>query len=319
MVEVHASRRVATWMLTACGIWLAALGFYFMVLRPPLLPEDLRFMGTTFAAIRAAAPGFEAWLQTVFFVMGGFMAGAGVLTVFVATVAMPLRLRGTASAIALSGVATVATMSAANFVLHSDYRWLLLMPVLIWLAGLSVYVARKQPNSSADRPPYALHAESSLFIEAPPHALFTLLDDHQRLASHMSKSSWMMAGSSMSISTDAAHGQEVGSSIRLSGKVLGIELNVDEVVTRREPPWSKTWATIGVPRLLVMGSYAMGFVIADHRGGALLRIFIDYNLPTAGAGRWLGKLFGNAYAKWCTTRMATDAAALSRAAHPAST
>jgi hypothetical protein len=160
---------------------------------------------------------------------------------------------------------------------------------------------------------HAFHAESSLFIEAPPQLLFTLLDDHQRLSSHMSKSSWMMAGSSMTISIDAAHGHEVGSRIRLSGRVLGIELNVEEVVTERQPPWSKTWATIGVPRLLVIDSYVMGFVVADQRGGALLRVFIDYNLPTSGVGRWLGKLFGSAYAKWCTTRMVTDAAAHSRA------
>lgn len=33
----------------------------------------------------------------------------------------------------------------------------------------------------------------------------------------------------------------------------------------------------------------------------------------AGIGRWLGKLFGNAYARWCTKRMASDAAAAFRA------
>lgn len=75
--------------------------------------------------------------------MGGFIAGAGVLTVFVATVAMPARLKGTSWAIALSGTLTVALMSATNFALHSDFRWLLLAPVLIWLAGLVLYVARR--------------------------------------------------------------------------------------------------------------------------------------------------------------------------------
>jgi hypothetical protein len=93
--------------------------------------------------------------------------------------------------------------------------------------------------------------------------VFKLLDDHQRLSSHMTKSSWMMAGSSMTISTDEAHGQAVGSKIRLSGKVLGIELNVEEVVTKREPRSSKTWATIGAPQLLVIGPYVMGFAITS--------------------------------------------------------
>jgi hypothetical protein len=39
----------------------------------------------------------------------------------------------------------------------------------------------------------------------------------------------------------------------------------------------------------------------------------DYDLPQQGIGRWLGKLFGNAYARWCTKRMASDAAAAFRA------
>jgi hypothetical protein len=45
--EVLKNRDVATWMLTACGAWLVILGIYFSLLRPPLLPEDLQFMGTT--------------------------------------------------------------------------------------------------------------------------------------------------------------------------------------------------------------------------------------------------------------------------------
>lgn len=71
-------------MLIACGVWLVALGLYFIFLRPPLLPEDTRFMGSSLALVRAAVPGLEGWLQRVFIVMGGCMAGAGVLTVFAA-------------------------------------------------------------------------------------------------------------------------------------------------------------------------------------------------------------------------------------------
>lgn len=133
-------RHVATWMLIACGIWLVGLGCYFIVLRPPLLPEDLRFMGTTLARIRTGVPGLESWLKTVFRVMGGFMASAGLLTVFVATVAMPSRLKGTSWIVALAGALTVALMSASNFALHSDFRWVLLVPALVWLAGLLLYV-----------------------------------------------------------------------------------------------------------------------------------------------------------------------------------
>ena len=143
MITRTTNRPISTWMLVACGVWLVGLGLYFIFLRPPLLPEDPRFMGTTLVQIRAAVPGLERWLERVFTVMGGFIAGAGVLTVFVAAVAMPARLKGTSWAIALSGALTVALMSATNFVIHSDFRWLLLMPALIWFAALVAYVARR--------------------------------------------------------------------------------------------------------------------------------------------------------------------------------
>ena len=133
---------VSTWLLAGCGMWLIALGLYFAVLRPPLLPEDPRFMGTTLAQIRAGVPGLETWLSRMFIVMGGFMAGAGVLTLFVATTAIRLGLKGTAWALALSGALTVGLMSASNFALHSDFRWVLLFPALIWFTGLVTYVLR---------------------------------------------------------------------------------------------------------------------------------------------------------------------------------
>ena len=139
--DVTKNLRVSAWMLTACGVWLVGLGLYFILLRPPLLPEDPRFMGTTLAQIRTAVPGLESWLQKVFTVMGGFMAGAGVLTVFVATVAMPKRLTGTSSTIALSGALTLALMSVMNFAISSDFRWWLLLPALTWLVGLVFYIA----------------------------------------------------------------------------------------------------------------------------------------------------------------------------------
>lgn len=120
-----------------------ALGLYFIFARPPLLPEDLRFMGSAIDQLRSSTPGLEAWLQRVFIVMGGFMMGCGVLTVYVARVAMPLRLPGTSWSIGITGVLTVAAMSASNFLLHSDFRWLLLVPALLWLAGVVLYVAER--------------------------------------------------------------------------------------------------------------------------------------------------------------------------------
>jgi hypothetical protein len=131
--------RISMWLLTACGAWLIALGAYFILVRPALLPEDPRFIGTALEQLREAAPGLEAWLRIVFTVMGGFMAGAGVLTVFLARTAVPARLKGTGWVIALAGLPTVVLMSAMNFVLHSDFRWVLLLPALIWVVAVALY------------------------------------------------------------------------------------------------------------------------------------------------------------------------------------
>ena len=151
----------------------------------------------------------------------------------------------------------------------------------------------------------ARHLESAAFIEASPQAVFAFIDDHARFSSHMTESSWMMGGGRMSVEVDDAKGQAVGSHIRLSGRVFGVPLHLDEVVTRREAPINKVWETVGSPQLLVIGAYSMGVQITPERGGSRLRVFIDYHLPDGAVTHWLGWLFGRLYARWCVERMLT--------------
>lgn len=54
MTTSHIKRRISAWLLIACGVWLIGLGVYFIAVRPPLLPEDLRYMHVTLTLIRAA-------------------------------------------------------------------------------------------------------------------------------------------------------------------------------------------------------------------------------------------------------------------------
>ena len=131
---------VSKWIFVACGIWLVVLGIYFLFLRPALLPEDPRYIGSSLEAIRSAAPGLERWLGHVFNVMGGFMIATGAITMLVACRMLARRERGTFAALSVAGAAGVALMSATNFLLSSDFRWLLLLPALLWLAGLLCYL-----------------------------------------------------------------------------------------------------------------------------------------------------------------------------------
>lgn len=151
------------------------------------------------------------------------------------------------------------------------------------------------------------HFESNVDVDAAASDIFTLLDDHSRLSAHMTKPSWMMAGSVMTLEFDAFKGRAVGAFIRLTGRVLGIPLSVEEVVTERNLPLRKVWNTIGRPQLLVIGPYRMGYQITPTSPPSHLRVFIDYALPEGPVSYWLGRLFGNFYAHWCTQRMANDA------------
>jgi uncharacterized membrane protein len=161
--------------------------------------------------------------------------------------------------------------------------------------------------STASMPMF--HCEHSVVVRAPAEAVFSYLDDHRRLSAHMSRSSWMMAGSRMSLTLDAAEGRAVGSIIRLSGRVLGLLLAVEERITVRTPPRGKGWETIGTPRLLVIGHYRMGFQITPQSEATALCVFLDYALPTTLPARLFGRLIGHFYARWCVERMARDAAA----------
>ena len=146
-------------------------------------------------------------------------------------------------------------------------------------------------------------------VRAPPGDVFAFLDEHARLTSHMGKRSLAMGGGSMAVEFDEGRGKVVGSKLRLVGTAFGIRLGVEEVVIERVPPHRKSWETVGEPRLLVIGPYRMGFIIENLGQTSQVTVFIDYELPRRAPWRWLGKMLGRAYARWCTERMAGDAAA----------
>ena len=151
------------------------------------------------------------------------------------------------------------------------------------------------------------HEEARIQISGAADQLFARLDDPTRFTEHMSKRSWRMGWGRLETTLDEGRGRTVGSHIRIHGRVLGILLHLDEVITKRDPPRLKEWETVGEPRLLVIGSYRMRFEVAPQHRYSELHVSIDYDLPRAGVGRFLGRLFGRAYAKWCTRRMAQDA------------
>ena len=154
---------------------------------------------------------------------------------------------------------------------------------------------------------YPFHHESSGLARAPVEQVFAFLDDPKALAAHMGESSMMMLGSHMSIDVDAGRGRVIGSTIRMHGRMMGIRLSLEEVVTKRQVPAVKVWETIGTPELLVISHYRMGFELTRNGASSLLRVFIDYSLPIKPPGSWFGYWLGAVYARWCTRQMVMGA------------
>lgn len=149
------------------------------------------------------------------------------------------------------------------------------------------------------------HEESSALIGALPEVLFAQLDDPARLGRHMAKPSLMMLGGAMTYELDDAKGQAVGSRIRMSGRAAGIEVFVEERVTARDPPWRKTWETVGRPRLVVMDWYRMGFTLSAEAKGTRLVAFIDFR--PSGWPPLVAQPIARAYAGWCLSQILRDA------------
>lgn len=144
------------------------------------------------------------------------------------------------------------------------------------------------------------YSESAKIL-ASPSEVFDYIDDHNKFSSHMNTSSPMMGGGKMNTYVDALKGQAVGSHIKMDGKVFGIYVSLDEVVTEHVPPHRKVWKTVGIPNLLIIGQYQMKVEIEPDGPGSKLTVSINYDLPKSFV--WLGKLLSGWYAKWCVQQM----------------
>jgi hypothetical protein len=163
---------------------------------------------------------------------------------------------------------------------------------------------------------YDRHEEATTDVAAEPDTVFDFLDDHANLSSHMARRSWMMLGTSMDLFIDDGGAKSVGSRFGFSGRMFGLPLRVEQIVTGRQRPMRKVWETVGNPGLWVIGAYQMGFEISPVARGAKLRVFLDYSLPSRRFERLLGKLLGPAYGRWCVGRMVSDAVAHFRDLRP---
>ena len=131
-------------ILVVAGLALALAGLYFILLRPPLLPEDVRYMRLSAAELDAVAPRLEAWLVHVFRVLGGYVVATGALTIALAATSFRDHRWIAAVGVLIGGAASIGLMAAVNFMIDSDFKWLLLGMALLWAWSLVLFCHEKK-------------------------------------------------------------------------------------------------------------------------------------------------------------------------------
>jgi len=112
---------------------------YFILIRPSLLPEDVRYVALTPAQLDAVKPQLESWLNHVFRVMGGYVLATGVLTITLAATSFRAHQWSAAIGALIGGAASIGWMAVVNFVINSDFKWILLGMALLWACSLVLF------------------------------------------------------------------------------------------------------------------------------------------------------------------------------------
>lgn len=134
--------------LALAGIIIAGIGLYFIALRPPLLPEDVRYMNLSAAELEAVGPRFAMWLTQVFRVLGGYALATGVLLVALAITAFRARHPVAVAGALVGGASSIGLMSVVNFTIGSDFRWALFACALVWAVSLIAYGLESSINDN---------------------------------------------------------------------------------------------------------------------------------------------------------------------------
>jgi hypothetical protein len=132
-------RPYSSMVLALWGLIVIGMGLYFALLRPAVLPEDARYMGTEISELRTAIPVLLDWLKKVFWVMSGHILAVGLLTFYVALTSFRSRTKGVFSIVTLVGLTSIGWIATVNFIIDSDYRWLLLAFAAVWGAALALF------------------------------------------------------------------------------------------------------------------------------------------------------------------------------------
>ena len=136
--------RASALLLALAGTLLIGAGRYFLLLRPPLLPEDIRYMGLAEEHLAGIRPRLDAWLTHVFRAMGGYVLATGALAVTLAATAFRRHQWIAGLGALVGGAASIGLMAVVNFAISSDFKCVLLGMAMLWAASLVCFWVEKQ-------------------------------------------------------------------------------------------------------------------------------------------------------------------------------
>ena len=126
-------------VLIALGALTMGLAMYFLAVRPPLLPEDLRYVGGN---PQALSPALRDWLDIVFHTWGGFIAGYGIMLTGAGLFMLTGRNSWLVRATALSLLIVFGRFLYSNIVLSSDFLWVIAGLFALALAATSLLMIK---------------------------------------------------------------------------------------------------------------------------------------------------------------------------------
>lgn len=127
-------------LLAISGLLVSGIGLYFLFIRPPLLPEDIRFMEFTAAETASLGTRLAPWLANVFHVLGGYALATGILTTTLAASSFRSRRPVAVLGASLAGTVSIGLMAMVNFAISSDFRWVLAVFAVVWASSLVAFV-----------------------------------------------------------------------------------------------------------------------------------------------------------------------------------
>ena len=139
-----------------------------------------------------------------------------------------------------------------------------------------------------------------------PEKVFAQMDDFSKTGMHMSESSMMMMGSKLKLEQLSPNPAGVDAKYHWYGRMMGMTIDFNEIVTKWQPPKLKEWETVGKAKIIIMSWYRMWFEITPAENGTIAKLSISYLPPTPWFYKILSFFFAKLYCNWCLNNMLND-------------